>query len=78
MGEAAGGGDLPDLQRTSEGLGRGLQGMSGALASMLNSAAAVMVSQPASSGGSGWSGGGWSGGGFSGGGGGGGGGGGFG
>jgi uncharacterized membrane protein YgcG len=77
MGEAAGGGDLPDLQRTSEGLGRGLQGMSGALASMLNSAAAVMVSQPASSGGSGWSGGGWSGGGFSGGGGGGGGGGGF-
>jgi uncharacterized membrane protein YgcG len=78
-GPAGGGGPggVPDLQRTSESMGRGLQGMSGALASMLNSAAVVMVSQPAPSGGSGWSGGGWSGGGFSGGGGGGGGGGGF-
>jgi uncharacterized membrane protein len=70
-GETGGAGGGPDLQGASEGLGRGLQGMSGALATMLNSAAAVMISQPSSSGGGGWSGGGFSGGGGGGGGGGG-------
>lgn len=60
------GGGMPDLQRTSDSLGRGLQSMSDGLASMLNSAGSVLSSAPKSSGGSGgWSGGG--GGGFGGG-----------
>lgn len=62
------GGGLPDLQRTSDSLGRGLQGMSDGLATMLNVAGTILASAPHSSGGSGgWSGGG--GGGFGGGGG---------
>jgi uncharacterized membrane protein len=75
-GEDAGGGGLPDLQRTSEGLGRGLQSMSTSLSRLLTMAATVLPSSPQAEGGGhgGWSSGGWSGGGFSGGGGGGGGG----
>lgn len=71
-GEGTGGGEgggRPSLQRTSESLGRSLQGMSDGLFSMLNATSTTLASAPRSSGG----GGGWSGGGFSGGGGGGGG-----
>ena len=80
-GAGGSGGGMPDLQRSSEGMGQGLQSMSVGLSSMLNSAATTFVSTPpsttSSGGGGSWGGGGWSGGGFSGGGGGGGGGGGF-
>lgn len=76
-----GGGAAGGLGRASSSLGGGLSSMSTGLASMLNTAAVVMTSRPAPTGGSSVSGGsfggGWSGGGFSGGGGGGGGGGGF-
>ncbi|MBS1252317.1 MAG: hypothetical protein MAG451_01356 [Anaerolineales bacterium] len=59
MGESGGG--MPDLQRTSDSLGRGLQSMSDGLATMLSSAGGVLSSTPRSSGGGshgGWSGGG--------------------
>lgn len=67
-GSGRSGGSRPDLQRTSDSLGRGLQSMSDGLATMLNTAGNILASAPKSSGGGGgWSGGG---GGFSGGGGG--------
>jgi uncharacterized membrane protein len=72
-GVGRGGGGVPDLQRTSDSMARGLQSMSGGLASMLNVAGRILSSAPRSSGG-GFGGGGWSGGGGFGGGGGGGGG----
>jgi uncharacterized membrane protein YgcG len=67
-------GGLPDLQRTSDSLSRGLQGMSDGLATMLSVAGSILSSMPSSSRSTGGFGGGWSGGGgggFSGGGGGG-------
>ncbi|MFQ5856014.1 MAG: DUF2207 domain-containing protein [Anaerolineae bacterium] len=64
------GGGMPDLQRTSDSLGRGLQSMSDGLATMLNTAGSILSSVPRSSGGGGFSGGGRTGGGWSGGGGG--------
>jgi uncharacterized membrane protein len=56
-------GGLPDLQRTSDSLGRSLQSMSGGLATMLNVAGSILASAPRSSHGTGSFGGGWSGGG---------------
>ncbi|MFQ5342754.1 MAG: DUF2207 domain-containing protein, partial [Anaerolineae bacterium] len=62
-GSGRSGGGMPDLQETSDSMGRSLQSMSDGLASMLNVAGSILGSAPSSSGGGGWSGGGGGGGG---------------